>query len=71
MPRLKVHWPPPNPASLQRLEFIELRDQFRAHGLELFRDHGAERYELRQGRDVLATVLTLSAARRWLQHRGS
>lgn len=50
-----------------RAGFLELRDRFRTAGFELFYDHSAGVYQVRRRDSVVATVATLTSARRWLQ----
>jgi hypothetical protein len=70
MPRLKWHSQAPLKANACD-SFIEVRDQFRADGMELFRDHFAGHYEIRKGCAVLSRCASLAAAREWLQRRSS
>jgi len=62
MARLRIRsFVPPLP---QR--FFEVRDEYRRHGMDLYFDRGAGRYEVCRQRHVLMTCATLIQARRWL-----
>lgn len=66
MPRLALHLHRQPSARCSR-EFIVLRDHYRVGGMELYFDYDRGAYIVTRGHEVLTTLATMTAARRWLR----